>query len=495
MIAPCRPPGDMPRGLIGPAILLSFLFSATFSAAHAATAHLKPGVVLSTSQLAFHDGQTIGFTATITNNDPPSSGPSDFYVQSDSGDGIVAMPRSWMGKLSAGQSVTIEYSVWAYCYAPDQVSTTKISAWNYSTYPSNPGIATAACDYDKNDCRPSVPTLTLSPAVQEALAGTPVTFTVTVKNNDSAACPATTFNLINHTWQCKWTIGGFANPSLLIEPGKSASTTFTVYPPATGCMAGWDYRMSVEVNKADCDDFAYIVSESTVKIVTSLDPPVRANPGVSLSPASLKVKAGETGEFTLNVKNNDHGNLGGSSFSLLASAGGGCQVSVPGNVYLTPGQSAPLSLKVTPPAGASGTLALKLDMKNLSAGGYSASCSATVEVTASGSPPPPPPPGDPPGSTSGITVTTDKATHLLGQPVNFTVKVMKDGKPVAGAKVIATVTLPSGQVRGGMTPLTRADGTATLGFRTNFRGVHQASAKVYVQGVLMGSASASFTVK
>jgi hypothetical protein len=72
---------------------------------------------------------------------------------------------------------------------------------------------------------------------------------------------------------------------------------------------------------------------------------------------------------------------------------------------------------------------------------------------------------------------------------------MKDGKPVAGAKVIATVTLPNGQVRGGMTPLSRTDGTAPLGFRPSFRGVHRAGAKVYVQGVLRGSASADFTVQ
>lgn len=80
-------------------------------------------------------------------------------------------------------------------------------------------------------CTRTKPTVTLSGPAGAVVAGTPVTYTLAVANKDSAACPATTFNLARSV-PSGWT-GTLAATTLALGPGASGSTTLKVTSPTT----------------------------------------------------------------------------------------------------------------------------------------------------------------------------------------------------------------------------------------------------------------------
>jgi hypothetical protein len=94
-----------------------------------------------------------------------------------------------------------------------------------------------------DQCVTTSPTVGMTPFQPAAvLPGTPVTFNVTVKSNDSASCANAIFNLqasVPSGWSAL-----FGSSSLAIGPGASASTTLTVTPPATAVAGTYNLGMS-----------------------------------------------------------------------------------------------------------------------------------------------------------------------------------------------------------------------------------------------------------
>ena len=58
-----------------------------------------------------------------------------------------------------------------------------------------PSGLTLVVNYGAPVCARAAPSVTLTPAVASADYGTPIALTMTIKNNDAAACAADTFNL------------------------------------------------------------------------------------------------------------------------------------------------------------------------------------------------------------------------------------------------------------------------------------------------------------
>ncbi len=79
--------------------------------------------------------------------------------------------------------------------------------------------------YGAIPCVPANPTVSISPSNPTAQAGSEVTYTVTVTNNDSAGCSSSTFQLISALPDA-WS-SSFASSSLVISPAQSMSTTMT----------------------------------------------------------------------------------------------------------------------------------------------------------------------------------------------------------------------------------------------------------------------------
>ena len=81
------------------------------------------------------------------------------------------------------------------------------------------------------DCGRAAPVLTPATQTLSGSAGSSVTYTVTVKNMDAAACGASAFTL-QASPASGWS-ASFGSSSLSIAPGATASTTLTVGSPST----------------------------------------------------------------------------------------------------------------------------------------------------------------------------------------------------------------------------------------------------------------------
>jgi M6 family metalloprotease-like protein len=81
-----------------------------------------------------------------------------------------------------------------------------------------------------SSCTAANPSVTVSPSQsQYVTSGTPVNFTVSVKDNDSSSCAPATFNLsdaLSSGWAGTWN-----TTAVSLSPGKSGSATFTATSP------------------------------------------------------------------------------------------------------------------------------------------------------------------------------------------------------------------------------------------------------------------------
>jgi M6 family metalloprotease-like protein len=84
--------------------------------------------------------------------------------------------------------------------------------------------------YGPVPCVRAQPTVTVSPANPSAYSGTAVNYTVTVVNNDSSGCAATSFNM-SGTVQAGWG-AQFSPSSVVVNPTQSGIATMTVNVPA-----------------------------------------------------------------------------------------------------------------------------------------------------------------------------------------------------------------------------------------------------------------------
>jgi hypothetical protein len=116
-------------------------------------------------------------------------------------------------------------------------------------------------------CVQGSPTVALSPSQSQWVqAGTSVTYTVSVTNNDNAGCAASSFNL-DATAPAGWA-AAFAASTLSISPGAGGSTTLHVTSPASAA----DGFYTIGVAAADSANATYAASTSaTYVIVSSLD--------------------------------------------------------------------------------------------------------------------------------------------------------------------------------------------------------------------------------
>ncbi|OLC17129.1 MAG: hypothetical protein AUH29_03185 [Candidatus Rokubacteria bacterium 13_1_40CM_69_27] len=126
----------------------------------------------------------------------------------------------------------------------------------------------------------STPTVALSPSKSETVpAGTALTYTVSVTNNDGATCPASSF-LLQAFVPSDWTAA--LAPTLTLSPGASASTTLTVTSPTSAAAAS--YNVTARVMNGSYTQYAaiayaiYVIGSSsgtgsTLDVSVSTDKP------------------------------------------------------------------------------------------------------------------------------------------------------------------------------------------------------------------------------
>ena len=135
-------------------------------------------------------------------------------------------------------------------------------------------------------CVPANPTVALSPSQSQWVkAGTAVTYTVSVSNNDNGGCTASSFNL-QATGPTGWT-AAFAASTLTLSPGTSASTTLTITSPASA--TDGFYTIGVTATNSGAPAYAasasvtYVVVSSLSVVVSTDKPSYTRNQSVSVT--------------------------------------------------------------------------------------------------------------------------------------------------------------------------------------------------------------------
>jgi M6 family metalloprotease-like protein len=90
-------------------------------------------------------------------------------------------------------------------------------------------------NYGAATCTHANPTVVMSPANPTTAAGSSVSYTISVTNNDSSACPAGAFN-VSATQPTGWT-GNLSSASLPVSPGQTLTATLTETVPTTTAAA------------------------------------------------------------------------------------------------------------------------------------------------------------------------------------------------------------------------------------------------------------------
>jgi len=186
-----------------------------------------------------------------------------------------------------------------------------------------------------------------------------------------------TANQINLAWNASTDNVGVAGYYVNRDGVRIATVTTTTFGDST-VSPNTRYVYTVQAF-----DAASNVSDPSLGLtVTTLLACSRANPTVSLIPASQFGKAGTSLNYTFSVTNNDSNGCGSSSFSLTRSIPAGWSASfTPTSSSLAPGAAATSTLKVTSSSSAAvGSYTISATATNSSNPAYSASAQATYKV-------------------------------------------------------------------------------------------------------------------
>jgi hypothetical protein len=143
-------------------------------------------------------------------------------------------------------------------------------------------------------CTRAAPTLTVSGPTGTVTAGTTNTYSVSLKNNDSAECSSTTFALAR-TVPSGWT-GALSATSVALAPGASANASLAVTSPVTAAAGSY----GIGVGASSGVGSTHTASASTTYSAAA----VPATLSETLSTSKSSYKAGETVYMTARVARN-----------------------------------------------------------------------------------------------------------------------------------------------------------------------------------------------
>ncbi len=236
------------------------------------------------------------------------------------------------------------------------------------------GVLNVGVSYGSAVCTPGSPTVTLSPSNPTVSAGGSTSITVTVKNNNAAACPIFAYGLT--AAQPAGFSGTFSATSLSLAGGATGTAILT---ETAGSTTG-TFALSVTATDSGTGSKSGSTSTNiTVAAVCST-----SSPTLTLSPANTSLLAGASATLTMSVKNNNSSVCTASAFALTAvqPAGFSGTFSV-ASLSLAAGATGTATL--TEKAGSTtGTFALSVTATatDSATGGKSATGSANFTVTA-----------------------------------------------------------------------------------------------------------------
>jgi Gametolysin peptidase M11/NPCBM-associated, NEW3 domain of alpha-galactosidase len=192
--------------------------------------------------------------------------------------------------------------------------------------------AAVSVSFGSPACVGANPTVALSPSQSQWVQpGTTVPFTVSITNNDSTSCAASTFSL-QDVVPTGWT-GAFTTSQMALSPGASASTTLQVTSPAT---AADGFYTSTAIATDSANPASTASTSATVVLVTGLT--------VTVTPDKASYSRGQTVTVTAGVSANG---------SAVTNASVTVTITKPNGTVVT----------LTATTGASGTAVSQLRLK------------------------------------------------------------------------------------------------------------------------------------
>ncbi|MGV8943534.1 NEW3 domain-containing protein [Thermomonas sp.] len=283
-------------------------------------------------------------------------------------------------------------------------------------------------------CTRVAPTVSLTGPTTTQNAGSAVSYTVNVRNNDTATCAATAFSVARSV-PAGWT-GTLGSTSLTLSPGIASTTSLTVTSPTTA--TGGSYGLGAGVSSAAGSGHTANASASML-IATALTPPptcTRRAPTITMTGGSTSpVAPGTQVGYTVKVLNNDSAVCTTTAFRVARAVPYGWTGTLGStSMSIAPGASASTSLNVISTTSATPD-AYPIASGISSATGSTHTASASTSYTVAQ------PVTTPPPATIGQTetVSTDKASYVRGETVRMESQVMLNGKPAVGATVYFTV--------------------------------------------------------
>jgi M6 family metalloprotease-like protein len=189
---------------------------------------------------------------------------------------------------------------------------------------------TVSVNYGAVPCTPANPTVTASPLDPTIYAGNSMGYNLSVTNNDSAGCSASTFNL-GSTQPSGWPTS-FSASAVTLSPGQSGSVTMTKTGPS-GTPAG---TYAVNANAISAANGAYTGSGS----------------------ANVTVMSAPTMTVTVSVPSTSYTRKGTVSITANVANGG------------TPVSGASVTFTMTPPNGSTATQSATTNRKGTATWSY-----------------------------------------------------------------------------------------------------------------------------
>jgi hypothetical protein len=191
-------------------------------------------------------------------------------------------------------------------------------------------------------CARANPTLTISPLTQNAIAGESRAYNATIRNNDTATCPNSTFALV--LTPATGLTGQLSLQSVALAPG--AMQTVTAMITSSAQTAANTYVNTLRVtNSAATTFFAQSTFNMVVQAAVQC---VRAAPMAVLTPSTLTGVPGQALTYVLNIRNMDSVDCLPTTFQLSSPAVTGLTVQLgQSSVALNAGQTMNVNVVAT----------------------------------------------------------------------------------------------------------------------------------------------------
>ncbi|WP_105258732.1 NEW3 domain-containing protein [Pseudoalteromonas sp. T1lg76] len=334
----------------------------------------QPSIALaSNSSVWAAPGETVSYSATLTNNDSAECGNSNYSVSAQVPSGWNATQQTV--SLAPGQSTTVSLNVTSSTTATDGFYDVAIKGVNASdTRYQASTTASYVVETPVAACVSANPQWTLlNTSSTQVAAGTTVTYQGTLTNKDADSCAASTFDVkasLPAGWQA-------TSPSASLAPGQSQTLSVSVTSAADANAGVYDFSL-VALNR---DNGGYQSSASaTYQVAAPVASCRLAAPKLVVADAlGSEVDAGTVQRYNVEITNQNQ-DCGDATYNLSIATPSGWSASN-SSVTLASGTTTTVSVSVMSATSASaGSYNLTLTAKDVANTAYNSTNTLVYRV-------------------------------------------------------------------------------------------------------------------